>query len=333
MGQVKTGTTALQRALHSAAEGLDRQGILYPAFGGAEFAHHLLLPLVEGPTRLPAAQLLDYGGAEAAVDRAWTVWNATCDAVAARQPGTLILSSEFLLQHTGAAAKAGLASLLSEVATDILPILYIRHPVDHFRARLQEWLKVESGPLPAPRQTLRAAIEDIEAAFPAAPALVAFDRSSLAGGDIAADFARRFLSPLVPPDALAGRDDNPGLSAEALMLLLRLRARAAQASGQPRRLVRLVRPLADLDRASPPVRPFTLHPEVAAAVLSAATCHRWLAETGRLGLPGLDPSAIDGTPLPDALRTAPPETLFPHDPARLRHLEQDLRRRHPDLPV
>ena len=333
MGLVKTGTTALQRALHDARQGLRRRGVLYPDFGRAEFAHHLLLPLVEDPTRLPAGQLRDYGGAEAAVERAWEVWNATCTAIEDDPPDTLILSSEFLIHHTGGAAKASLAALLAELDAEILPILYIRHPVDHFRARLQEWLKVENRPLPSPPQTLREVIADTETAFARPAALIAFDREGWRDGDITADFTSRFLAGLVPPGTVPARQENPGLSAEALVLLARLRALNGVSPEAVRRAARLIRPLAELDRIDPPSRPFALLPEVAEAVLRAATDHRWLIETGRLSPPGLDSDRIDGTPLPDWLRDAPPEALFPHDPARLCRLQDRLRQTHPDLPT
>jgi hypothetical protein len=324
MGLVKTGTTALQRALHEARDALRRHGVLYPHFGGADFAHHLLLPVVEDPGRLPAGQLRDFGGPEAAVERAWDAWNSTCAAVAADPPRLLVLSSEFLIHHTGARAKARLAALLSELAAEVTPILYIRHPVDHFRARLQEWLKVESRPLPAPPDSLQQAITDCETAFGRATELLAFDRACLAKGDITTDFSARFLAGMVPPGTLRPREENPGLSAEALVLLVRLRARGGATA-------RLIRPLALLDQSDPPGQALALYPEVASATLRAATSFLWLAETGRLTLPGLDLAAIDGTPLPDWLRNAAPETLFPHDPARLRRLEDQLHLRHPEL--
>lgn len=332
MGQVKTGTTALQGALHDARRDLRRRGILYPHFGGAEFAHHLLLPLVEDPTRLPAGQLRGYGDADTAVDRAWEAWNATCAAIESQPLPRMILSSEFLLQHTGDRAKARLAALLGELTADVTPIVYVRHPVDHFRSRLQEWLKVENRPLPLPHQTLREAIAGTEAAFAQPPGLVPFDRTSLRGGDITTDFTARFLAGELPLAAIPPRDGNPGLSAEALVLLARLRSSAGAGPDARKAVIRLIRPLAALDRVDPPARPLALLPEVATAVLRAATCHRWLAETGRLVLPGLELSRIDGTPLPDWLVSAPPETLFPHDPLRLDRLVRALRETEPGLP-
>ena len=45
MGQGKTGTTALQQSLHTAADTLRERGVCYPRFGAGAIAHHLLMPL------------------------------------------------------------------------------------------------------------------------------------------------------------------------------------------------------------------------------------------------------------------------------------------------
>lgn len=331
LGQVKTGSTALQQALHGASRDLRGRGVLYPRFGGRAIAHHALLPLCEDPNRLPTWSLQDQGGAEAAALHAWEVWNRTCETVLSDPPKVMVLSSELLIQHTRHRAKQRLADILTELTPQLMPVLYVRHPVAHFRARLQEWLKVESAPLPVVEPTLRAAILDCEASFGAPPHLVAYDRAGLLGGDIVQDFATRFLADHVRPGDLPKVVVNVGLSAEALVLLARLRSEGTSAAGTARRVARLIAPLAALDRSDPPDRPLTLLPDVAQAVLRAATCHHWLAETGRLFLPGLDTRQIDGSALPDWLLTARPESLFLHDPARLLRLREGLTPADPDL--
>lgn len=326
MGQGKTGTTALQRALYGAAPGLLRpRGILYPRWPGpGTIAHHLLVPLCEDPTRLPPWSLQAMGGPLAAAEMAWAAWNATCDEVEATRPSVLLLSSEFLVHQTGAAAKARLAETLAELSGDIRPILYVRDPVAHYRARLQEWLKTESRPLPPTRLPLREAIEETEAAFGRPPDLVLYDRAALTGGDIVADFCSRFLSDRLSPADLPGQTANPGLSAEALVLLAQLRAEGGGTQAAARRAARHIQRLTGLDLADPPSRPLTLRPDVADAALRAATCHRWLVETGRLRIPGLDLARIDGAAVPAPLRSAAPESLFSHDPARLARLRAAL---------
>lgn len=325
MGLEKTGTTALQKALHAASGRLRARGVAYPRWPGpGTIAHHLLLPLCADPTLLPPWSLEKLGGPLAAVETAWAAWNATCDAVLSDPPEVLFLSSELLALRTDAAAKARLAATLAELSGDILPVIYVRDPVAQYRAQLQEWLKTENAPLPLTGLPLREAVLDTEAAFGRAPALVAFDRTTLHGADITVDVVHRFLAPRVTPADVPPRVANVGRSAEALVLMAQLRAEGGATPETARRVHRLLRPLRALDRDDPPARPPTLRPEVASAALRAASGHRWLVETGRLVIPGLDVARIDGAAVPDGLLTAPPESLFEHDPARLARLRAAL---------
>lgn len=322
MGQEKTGTTALQQSLHSAADELRARGILYPRFGGHAIAHHLLLPLQGDPKRLPPWTLSDLGGPEAAVEKARLAWEATLQEMRVNPPDVLILSSELLLNRTDGPAKARLARALASLSDDVVPILYVRHPVDHYRSLLQEMLKAESRPFPPVSTGLRQAIEDTEAAFSNPPVLVAYDRTTLAQGDIVRDFANRFLMPGLGGLDLPPSQANRGLSAEALVLTARLREEGGPTVEAARRVAKLRPHMEEFDRTDPPARPLTLRPEVAEAALRSATCHRWLVTTGRLEIPGLDISRIDGAAVPDWMMTAAPETLFPHDPDRLARLRQ-----------
>lgn len=325
LGLEKTGTTALQKALHAASVALRARGVAYPRWRGpGTIAHHLLLPLCADPTLLPPWSLATLGGPLAAVETAWAAWNATCDAVLSDPPDVLFLSSELLALRTDAAAKARLAATLAELSDDILPVIYVRDPVAQYRAGLQEWLKTENAPLPPAALPLREAVLETEAAFGRPPALVAFDRATLHGGDITADVVQRFLAPRVGPADVPPRVANVGRSAEALVLMAQLRAEGGATPEAARRVHRLLRRIRALDRDDPPAQPLTLRPDVARAALRAATGHRWLAETGRLTIPGLDVTCIDGAPVPEDLLTAPPESLFDHDPARLARLRAAL---------
>lgn len=324
MGQGKTGTTALQQSLHSAADTLRASGVFYPHFGGNAIAHHLLVALCGDPKNLPVWTLNDLGGPDLAVRKARAAWAATCDAITSNPPKVLILSSELLLGATNRAEKTRLAETLFKLSDDIQPILYIRHPVDLYRSALQEMLKAVSSPKPPVSQDLRGKIEDIEAIFPHPPALVAYDKGTLFQRDTVPDFANRFLLPLVGAVDLPQRQANLGLSAEALVLMARMRAEAGGSVSAARGVARLKKHLLDFDRLDPPLTPLTLLPEVAEAALRSATCHRWLAETGRLVIPGLEIDRIDGAAVPDWMMTAAPETMFPHDPARLARLRQSI---------
>lgn len=324
MGQGKTGTTALQQSLHATADTLRARGVLYPRFGGSAIAHHLLLPLCGDPMSLPAWSLNDLDGPEAAVRTAKAAWAATCDDIRSNPPDLLILSSELLLDRTDRQAKARLAQILSQLANDIQPVIYVRHPVEHYRSALQELLKAESRPKPPVSQDLRREIEDTEAVFPLPPVFVAYDRSTLFQGDIVPDFASRFLAPLIGVVDLPDRQANLGLSAEVLVLMAQMRAKAGGDVMAARRVARLKAHFYEFDRTDPPAKPLALLPEVAEAALRSASCHRWLAETGRLVIPGLDTGRIDGATVPDWMMTAAPESMFPHDPDRLARLRQRI---------
>lgn len=324
MGQGKTGTSALQKSLNASVEMLRARKVLYPQFGRGFDAHHLLVALIGKPNLLPSWTREKLGGAESAVEAAKVAWATTCVELRRSRPELLVLSSEYLIHDADGKAKASINAVLTKLSDDITPVVYVRNPVDHYRARLQQRLKTNSQILPPLNRDVKEAILDTEAAFGRGPELVAFDRKVLHGGDIIEDFATRFLAPWVTAADLPRFKTNVGLSAEALMLMIRLRAEGGDTYETSRRVARLIPRLEALDQSDPPAQSFTLLPEVAEAALRGATGHRWLAETGRLQIPGLDVDKIDGTLPPDWMRTAPPESLFFHDPERLKRLQASI---------
>lgn len=325
MGQSKTGTSSLQKSLNAACSTLRGKGVFYPQFGNGIVAHHLLAELCTDQNILPRWTLEKVGGAEGAVKKAARrAWDLTCEDIRRNRPEVLVLSSEFLAHQTDRAAKARLGALLTTISSDITPVIYVRHPVDHYRARLQQWIKHRDHPFPPISLNLQEATLDTEAAFARPPELVVFDRKKLLGGDVVHDFAERFLSSWIQPSDLPSLNANVGLSAEALVLMVQLRSEAGGSYEAARRGDRLIPHLTALDQSDPPALPLTLLPEVAEAALRSATGHRWLVEAGRLHIPNLDISRIDGAPLPDWMTTAPPETFFLHDAERLDRLRQAI---------
>jgi hypothetical protein len=316
MGMGKTGTSSLQQSLSTASENLRDKGVFYPRFRPQDVAHHLLVALCGDPNRIPPLNLREVGGPEAAVAQAKAAWEAVRREVEARRPEVLVFSSEHLILSTDRDDKANLVSYLSELSDDIVPIVYVRHPVHDFRSNVQQRLKSSNRPFLPHGIRIKNAVLDTEAEFPSPIQLVAFDRQVLQGGDIISDFAGRFLSPLVDPAELPAVRSNVGQSAEALVLMARLREELGDADGRGFKVV--INPqIRKLDRDDPTTQPLTLLPEVEEAVLRAAVSHRWLAETDRLQIPDLDIKKIDGAVLPDWIREAAPHTLFKHDPIRL----------------
>lgn len=327
MGQSKTGSSSLQESLHASAATLRSRGVLYPSIGRKYVSHQLLMALCGAENRLPRWQLESLGGSEGAVVAARRAWAATCEDIQRNRPELLILSCEHFFLQTDGIQKARLAELLSPLSSDITPVIYIRHPVDHYRSRLQQSIKHHDRHFPPVGLKLPVAILDTEAAFGRSPELVAFDRKVLHGGDVVVDFSTRFLSPWVKPTDLPSLNTNVGLSAEALVLMIQLRAEAGGTYEASRRVARLIPVLQNLDKSDPPSQSLTLLPEVAEAALRCSVGYRWLAETGRLQIPGLDLDKIDGTLAPDWMKTAPLEDLFYHDPERLVRLRAALEKR------
>ncbi len=312
----KTGTSSLQQSLYAASVRLRDKGVLYPQFPHRDVAHHLLVALCGDPNRLPPLFLRDIGGPDAAVTQAEAAWDMICRAVQQRRPDILVLSSEHLILSTEVKEKERLVGYLSRLSDDIVPILYVRHPVHDYRSNLQQRLKTSNRPLQPHRGRIKEAILATEAVFPRPLQLVAFDRQILHGGDIISDFTARFLAPWVDVSDLPARQSNIGLSAEALVLMARLREECDDADGNGFK-VALTPQIKKLDSFDPPTQSMTLLPEVADAVMRAAVSHRWLIETGRLHIPDIDISKIDGAALPNWIATAAPQTLFMHDPVRL----------------
>ncbi|MBL9046663.1 MAG: hypothetical protein JNK34_05030 [Tabrizicola sp.] len=322
LGQNKTGTTSLQHSLHGSSELLQSRSVYYPRFKTSSPNHHLLIARFGSPEKLPRRTVEQMGGFGETIEAAWDAWEETVATVHRKRPELLILSSEFILPLLEATEKSRFARELFKLSSDIMPVAYIRHPVHHFRARLQQILKNRTGVPMFEALGLQQSILDVEAAFGRRPELIAFDRSALHGGDIVQDFATRFLSRWIKPSDLPRVDANQGLSAEALVLMIELRAEGGGTYEAADKVSRLVRLLTSLDQSDPPAESLTLLPEVAEAILRASSSHRWLADTRQLQIPGLDTDRIDGTSLPDWIRTAPPGSLFGHDRARLGRLRK-----------
>lgn len=318
MGQGKTGTTAIQQALHAARGALAAHGILYPAMPDGAVAHHLLLALAEAPERIPSHVAELHGGVDETRRKAAAVLAAIGAEVVRTRPEVLVLSSETLLFGCRGDAKRRLRRLLATLSEDIRPVIYVREPAALYLSRLQEKARVAARPLPPGPQAIRAAIEETEGAFGLPPALVAFDRARLIFGDVVADFVTRFLSDRIASAEVPTRSENPSLSAEAALILSRFRGLVApdrdwQHDPLSRRLHRLLDRLErDEDRKHRP----RLRPGLAEAIRRASVDYLWLRNRFGLSFPQIDYAALDGAPLPAALARAPLEELVEIDGAR-----------------
>ena len=305
MGQGKTGTTALQHALHAARAPLAAHGILYPALARGAVAHHLLIALCEADERIPPHVSAPYGGPNEARALAAAALYHLRQEVEQLRPEILVLSSETFIHGLRAEAKRTLARLLAPLSQDIQPVIYVREPASLYRSRLQERMRATATPLPPAAQEIRCAIEEAEAAF-RPPVVCAYDPAQLSGGDIVSDFANRFLADRIDPAMLPARRDNPSLSAEAILLLSRFRALVAGDQDWQKEPLsdRLFSQLRKLERACPNTATPQLWPGVADAVRRASMDYLWLRDRYGVRFPDLDYAAIDGAPVARELAAA-----------------------------
>jgi hypothetical protein len=324
LGQGKTGTTALQASLSAAAGHLRARKVLYPDFGHRYIAHHLLVALCGDPNCMPRWEVDKLGGPEGTRAAARSAWKTMLEDIRRDPPELLVLSSEYLLEMLDTDGKRHLAGLLSDLSSDITPVMYVRNPVEHFRSRLQQSLKNSDLRRLPGNGRLIDSVRNAETAFGRQLEFVAYDRALLHGGDVVQDFAVRFMAPWVEASEIPTRTANESLSAEALVLMVELRAMAGGTYEASRRVATLVPELQALDRNDPAARPPTLLPEVAEAALRSATFNLWLAENGRLHLPGLDYAKIDNAEIPAWISEAPAHALFRHDPDRLARLRMAI---------
>jgi hypothetical protein len=316
MGQGKTGTTALQRALHRHASVLKSHGILYPAFSDRAVAHHLLLALCEVPEHVAGHVSAAYGGYDQARQAATQIWDRLRDEVFTQKPEVLVLSSETFIFGARTAGKHQLAALLKTLSPKIEPVIYLREPVGLYLSRLQQKMRYAARPLPVEVQSFRGAISDTASAFGCDPHLVAYDRQSLRDGDITQDFCSRFLSDWINPALVVGIRANETISAEAMLAISTLRGIIApDQDWEPHPLAdQVLVHLHAISKSARPTRP-QLQPHVAAVLRRAATEYLWLRDAHGITFTDLDYAAIDGTPVPAHIRDLPLSGILQVDQA------------------
>jgi hypothetical protein len=295
MGQGKTGTTALQRSLHASRKLLEQHGVLYPELAPGGVAHHMLMALCESDDRIPPHVVAPFGSLEMLRAKAAAALYQLRVEIERSRPAVLVLSSETFFHGLRRPAKELLERLLAPLSGEVQPVIYVREPGDLYRARLQERMKVAATPLPPGPQVLREAIEDTEAVL-GKPAVCGYGAGHLKDGDIARDFASRFLADRIDPSLLATRRDNPSLSAESILALSRLRKLVAQDRDWHRdpRSSRLMIRLQAIEATEPGWARMALRPGIAEAVRRASVDYLWLRDRFGVSFAELDYAAIDG---------------------------------------
>ena len=294
MGQGKTGTTALQRALHAKRKLLAQHGILYPAFAPYTVAHHMLIALCVADDRVPPHVLAPFGSLDLLRAKAAAALYQLRAEVEQTRPDVLILSSETFFHGLQRPGKERLARMLAPLSPDIRPVAYIREPGSLYRSRLQERMRIAATSMPPNAQRIRQPLEDSEAVW-GGVSVCPYDAARLVDGDILRDFASRFLADLIDPRLLRADHDNRSLSAEAILMVSRFRKLVAPDRDwqfEPRS-DQLLRRLQAMEIASPRP-PVALRPGIAEAVRRASTDYLWLREHHGVTFSEIDYAKVDG---------------------------------------
>ena len=307
IGMTKTGSTALQQSLRRSHAALRARGVLYPLDPARpdSINHKLILAGLfdwrgSRSGLLPAAERPPSRAPDCA--RFFADLRAT---IAAAPPRCLILSTESLFRILPAAAPARLPGLLAGLTADLAVVAYLRRPAEHYLSRLQQHLKAAHAPPQPSPPRYRAVLEQYATIFGAeALALGVFHRTTLAEGDVVADFAARRLAPygVTRADLAAPVETNATLSAESVDISRRFRL--AFHRDRDHRFTpdstRLVAALRAADAATGAPRP-RLRPGIAERVDAAQPDPLWLRDRHGIVFPEFDYARLE------AGRPPPPE--------------------------
>jgi hypothetical protein len=226
LGMSKTGTSALQHALHTAAADPATWPISYPTWPEGADAHHRLVSAFA--TARFAPRLLNDGGRKSEEDlrsdgiSAWATIK-----LSAPDADTMVISSEYLLS-VPADGVHELAKLLHELTDDIEVVCYVRPPADHYVASLGQRLRASREAIrPCDhRLDLRRRLTRYADAFGDRLTVRPYQRDLLIGGDVVEDFRATFLPEIPPLPRPAAKSQNSSLTAEGICAVHELRRHA-----------------------------------------------------------------------------------------------------------
>lgn len=300
MGQHKTGSTALQRSLLNARETLLENGILYPNCVYPSPKHFFLIGLLLNGHDLPKQLLRRFkGDADLFIQYAESSWEKLVKECRDNAPEALILSSENLSETHRFSVKKGLADLLSELSTDVQPILYVRDPADRYISLAQQRLKQRGQISVPPLLTARNTSEYFANEFEKPVELVQYSKDMLVNSDIVSDFCQRFLSVYLGDEMLVNSQKaNVTASPEAMAIVEEFFGNQ-QFTGLPDLglVVRgrtLLRRIGEIELARNLNRKPQLRPEIRASIYRSCEELLWLRDTHNMTFSGVDYSLIDG---------------------------------------
>ncbi|SNR75491.1 hypothetical protein [Puniceibacterium sediminis] len=193
IGLPKTGSTALQHALHDAQMDLRSQGILYPdPTVPKAYNHGLLAAAMMTRDELPREyRFLEESDLQ---ERTEVFLEGLRRQIRDVPHNLLILSSEYLSRFYLSENAEDFLKFFTDLGADQIEILvYIRRPSDYYLSASQQRLRASSQLSAQEPRDVCGVLENFRTLFPAADITVRlFDRNSLEEGDVVADFASNY---------------------------------------------------------------------------------------------------------------------------------------------
>lgn len=223
IGHPKTGTTTLQNALSRSSRALKKYGVLYPPTERLN-KHRLiaahLAPVAGAPDQERRSVNRDPAEFRA---RGEALWAQVVKSIEQSDASHIVLSSEDFFKVCAQPEMSQFIDAFTTFARPIEVVAYLRDPVSHALATIQEKIKHAPGvQIPGP-SFFKDTLEPLRARADVNLNVYRFARSALVDGDLVTDFVTKHL-PSLPVNALrqGTTQKNATMSAEAAVILDRL---------------------------------------------------------------------------------------------------------------
>lgn len=326
IGTPKSGTTALQVALHRNRDFLLEHGVIYPRGLQSYINHPEIATALRTPERIPRKLRPVYEDNFSHCQAQYKqFFRELKERVMQMRPRAVILSAEEFWNTKDSAQANRLAATLRECADSLHFIAYVRDPGDFYLSQTQQQLKssFDVSLIRPIRQR-----KNLQCFMQVADKMTvsAFTRSNLKNGDITSDFLGRLfpdnaeLSNLMSPRAA-----NESISAEAMDVLQNYRREhyADQNEVHTRESRAFVKRLAELDQAVEGFTKPVLLPHIRDAVVAQAKDLPWLRETFGVIFEKIDYNKL-GSAQSASWRPASIEEICPFNAARRDRLRERL---------
>lgn len=207
LGMPKTGSTSIQKAFF----GYEDNDLAYAKLPKRNHETIINMAFSSSPQDLPIAKRREMSGSSVGEMRARSIEQIE---EVFRSDKSVIFSGEAIIDQL---SKEDILTLLESLKKNferVVPIIYVRPLATLVASQFQQRVKMGLGSFSLPHPKYRERLQPVlENEFVDDPVLVRFDRQSLLGGDVVADFAERVGAGSIPERADAS---NESLSTEAI---------------------------------------------------------------------------------------------------------------------